>query len=74
MKGPLFASVKLNIKGPDGNALNIVAVVRNCMRQAGFDNNDITDVTIDMMSDDYQHLCDVAGKYICIESHEQEVI
>lgn len=57
---------EINILGPQGNAFVIMGVVKNVMKDKGLSEKEIEDVFKDMQSSDYEHLCDVAEKYVTL--------
>ena len=67
MSKPLFESVHLDITGKDGNAFVIMGVVLDCLRQAGYSKNELDKIRDDMISGDYENLCNIAQKYIYLE-------
>ena len=52
--------MKIDLRGPDGNAWAIQAHVRSTLEQLGMDRSDIKAVLKNMRSSDYQHLLRVA--------------
>ena len=52
--------MKIDLRGPDGNAWAIMAVVRSTLEQLCKDKAEIKDIMKDMQSSDYQHLLRVA--------------
>ena len=67
---PLFSSISIDITGPQGNAYVIMGIVSDCLRQAGYTDFEVNNVLHDMMSKDYEHLLDVASKYVTINKGE----
>ena len=67
MNKPIFTSVHLNLNGSDGNALVIVGTVLDCLRKAGYSKNELDELRNDMISGDYEHLCNIARKYIYLD-------
>lgn len=68
MKEPMFPSVAIDVSGPDGNAYAIMGVISHVLRTVGYSKNEIDDVLKDMMSSNYEHLIEVASKYVTIEN------
>jgi|TARA_R100000455_G_C6220414_1_gene85068 hypothetical protein len=48
--------IKVNLKGPDGNAFALMGIARNICKQTGDDPDPIIS---NMMSGDYEHLVEV---------------
>tara|TARA_Y100000361_G_C11058440_1_gene289140 strand:+ start:358 stop:546 length:189 start_codon:yes stop_codon:yes gene_type:complete len=48
--------IRVNLKGPDGNAFALMGIARNICKQTGEDPDPIIS---DMMSSDYEHLVEV---------------
>ena len=67
MNTPIFQSVHLDITGEDGNAFMIMAVVLKCLLQSGYSKNELEELQKEMMSSDYDHLCQIARKYIYLD-------
>jgi hypothetical protein len=67
MNKPIFTSVHLNLNGSDGNALVIVGTVLDCLRKAGYSKNELDELRNDMISGDYEHLCNIARKHIYLD-------
>lgn len=69
---PQFPSVVINISGPDGNAFMIIGKIKRVFREAGLSNEEFRKAREDMMSGDYEHLLEVARRYVTIVSDEVE--
>lgn len=67
MSEPKFASIELDISGPDGNAYVIIGVVKTVLEQAGYSEIKIKKVIENMTSSNYEHLLEVASNYITIK-------
>ena len=48
--------IRVNLKGPDGNAFALMGIARNICKQTGEDPDPIIS---DMMSGDYEHLVEI---------------
>lgn len=62
----MFPSIVIDIRGPQGNAYCIMGIISNTLKQAGYNQNQIDDIISDMKSSDYEHLCNIAKKYVKI--------
>ena len=51
---------EVQLTGRDGNAFAVMGAVKEAMKEAGWDREEITEVMDDMMSGDYDHLIRVA--------------
>ena len=63
----LFPSITIDISGPQGNAYCIMGIIRNLLIQIDYTKEQIDEVITDMKSSDYEHLLDVARKYVIIK-------
>ncbi|MFN2491147.1 MAG: hypothetical protein ABR529_15745 [Actinomycetota bacterium] len=67
---PMFPEVVVDISGPDGNAFAIMGVVRRALKDAHRRHEacdqEVDDVLRDMLAEDYDHLLDVAKRYVTI--------
>ena len=50
----------VKLTGTDGNAFAVMGVCTRAAKRAGWSADDVTDLTRDMMSGDYDHLLGVA--------------
>ena len=71
---PLFESVVINVRSPEGNAFYIMSVIKRLMKIMGESEENINAVIADMKSSDYKHLCDVASKYVVLIDEEDDEI
>ena len=71
MMRPMFESVEIDISGPDGNAYVIMGIVASCLKQFGMTAFEVNNVLHDMMSGDYEHLLEVASKYVKIKKRKE---
>lgn len=62
----MFPSIKINIAGPDGNAYYIMGLIQTLLIEIGYNKDQIDEVINDMKSSDYEHLCNVAKKYVVL--------
>lgn len=55
--------IELDLTGPNGNAFIVVGTIAKLMRKLKFHPDQITAVTKEMMSKDYEHLIATAEKH-----------
>ena len=53
---PKFQQVTVKLVGQDGNAFNVIGLVRGAMHRAGISKADIEAFTTEAMAGDYDHL------------------
>ena len=66
-KSCMFPCITIDINGPQGNAYCIMGIIRNLLNQIDYTKEQIDEVISDMKSSDYEHLLDVARKYVIIK-------
>ena len=66
-KEPAFPNVEIDIKGPSGNAFVIISIIMTKLSEIGKSEEEIEKVKKDMMSSNYEHLLEVASKYVSIK-------
>ena len=66
MHAPLFPVIKVNIAGPQGNAWALMAIISKVLEAANYSKEDIDKVMEDMRSSDYDHVLEVAKKYVTV--------
>ena len=54
----------IDLSGPQGNAFVLLALVRNCAKQLGWEQEYLDDVLTDMKSHDYEHLLVVLNRHL----------
>ena len=64
---PKYPYIKVKLVGEDGNAFNIIALVRKAMREAGLPNPTITKFIQEATSGDYDHLLRTVMEWVEIE-------
>lgn len=74
MEKPMFESVVINVRSPQGNAHYIIGVIKKLMKIMGEGDDSINAVVADMKSGDYNHLCEVASRYVFLIDEEEENI
>lgn len=70
MSNPLFSNVVIDISGPQGNAYCILGTIYQVLHNAGYSKEEIDKIQKDMTSSNYEHLVDVAAKYITIKNRD----
>jgi hypothetical protein len=63
---PIFSNVQIDLNSYQGNAFYIIGVVVKCLTLAGYSQDEIETIKNDMMSKDYDYLCEIASKYIVL--------
>lgn len=63
---PKFPQVEVQLTGADGNAHNIIGMVRRAMRKAGIATADIDDFTTTATSGDYDNVIATAMRYVTV--------
>lgn len=53
----------MTLTGTDGNAYAILAACKKAAREAGWPQQKINDVLVEMMTGDYDHLLRVAARF-----------
>ena len=64
---PKYLHIKVKLIGEDGNAFNIIALVRKAMRDAGLPNPTITEFIRQATSGDYNHLIRTVMEWVEVE-------
>jgi hypothetical protein len=70
MKTNFKPSVEIDITGCDGNAYCIIGHVMNVLNAEHYTIEEIETVVNDMTSSTYEHLCDIAEKYIILKNRK----
>ncbi len=68
----LFPTITIDVTGPQGNAYCIMGIICNLLKEIGYTKEQINDIVADMTSSDYEHLINVARKYVVIKGYEEE--
>ena len=68
---PIFAGVNLKLIGEDGNAFAILARAQRAAKNAGIEQERITEFMNEAMSSDYNHLLATCMKYFDIDMEEE---
>lgn len=55
--------VQIDLSGPDGNALALVAIAHNIGRQLGKDKDELDAIRKDMLSSNYDHVVATLEKH-----------
>jgi len=55
--------IEIDLTGPDGNAFALLGKARNMGKQLGMTELELSDMTDDMTSSDYEHLVQVFDSY-----------
>jgi hypothetical protein len=64
---PKYPKVTVNLVGEDGNAFNIMAIVRKAMFKAGCGADEIRAFQSECMEGDYDHLLQTCMKWVNVE-------
>lgn len=63
---PKYPEIKLDLNGPEGNAFYIMGAISRVLKIANESQDTIQSVLDDMKSSNYEHLCEVASRYITL--------
>jgi len=61
----------IDITGPQGNAFAVMGIVQEELKAMKMDEDEMRVIMADMKSGNYEHLLDVAEKYVTIIGRDQ---
>jgi len=61
---PKYPEVEVQLTGEDGNAFNLIGIVRRAMRSAGVPAEEIGAFCTEAMSGDYDHLLQTCMQWV----------
>ena len=64
MDEPLYSHIKVQLTGQDGNAFNLISLVRTALRKNGVPQDKIEEFVDDAMSGDYDHVLQTCMKWV----------
>jgi len=59
-----FPHIKVKLVGRDGNAFNILGIMRDALKEGGVSKKEIDEFIKDAMSGDYDHLLQTCMKWV----------
>lgn len=62
-----YPSIKVKLVGQDGNAFAIMGAVKSALKKHGVSKEEIDEYLSDSMSGDYNHLLQVAMKWVVVK-------
>ena len=62
--GPYYPEIEVQLTGKDGNALNLMSIVRNALRRAHVPAEEVDEFLDECMSGDYQHLLTTCMQWV----------
>jgi hypothetical protein len=62
-----YPKIKVQLVGQDGNAFAIMGAVSKALRSGGVSSEEINEFTTESMSGDYNHLLQIAMKWVDVE-------